>query len=243
MAAVVAAAYVESIRLVRVRPRELALGVPTIWGWVRRAFPPATGEIGVLSYRAAQTAAIALVGTSIAAVLALLVCLPAARNVSRNPLVRLPARLLLNGLRGIDSFVFALLFVVAVGLGPFAGVLGIAFHTWGSMGKLFSETIEGLPRGPMEAAELTGASRFKVALFTTLRDAMPGLASVGLYLLEFNVRASTVLGIVGAGGIGQDLKNSLDLLDFPRLATIVAVILVMVTAIDQLSSALRRSLG
>ena len=104
--------------------------------------------------RAAETAAIALIGTTVAAGIAALLCVPAARNLTPRLLARLPARLLLNALRGVDSFVFALLFVAAVGLGPFAGMLGIAMHSAGSIGKLFAETIEGLPAGPLEAAEL-----------------------------------------------------------------------------------------
>jgi phosphonate transport system permease protein len=153
-----------------------------------------------------------------------------------------PVRWLMNALRGIDSFVFALLFVAAVGLGPFAGVLGVALHTWGSTAKLWAEAIENVPPGPLEAAAATGASRVKVLGFALLPDVGPSMVSVVLFWWEFNVRASTVLGVVGAGGIGQELKNSMDLLDFPRLLTIILIILAMVTVIDQLSQSLRRHL-
>jgi len=186
--------------------------------------------------------AIAVIGTTLATVIALAVCVPAARNLTPSPWVRLPARLLLNTLRGIDSFVFALLFVAAVGLGPFAGMLGIAFHASGSIGKLFAEALEGLPPGPLEAAELTGASRLKTVSYALLPDAVPALASVALYMFEFNIRSSIVLGVVGAGGIGQQLKNSIELLDFPRLLTMVLVILAMVTFIDQASGRLRKAM-
>ena len=153
-----------------------------------------------------------------------------------------PVRWLLNALRGIDSFVFALLFVAAVGLGPFAGVLGVALHTWGSTAKLWAEAIENIPPGPVEAAAAAGASRVKVLAFALLPDVAPSMLSIGLFWWEFNVRASTVLGVVGAGGIGQELKNSMDLLDFPRLLTIIAIILAMVTVIDHGSQWLRRRL-
>jgi phosphonate transport system permease protein len=146
-----------------------------------------------------------------------------------------------SALRGVDSFVFALLFVAAVGLGPFAGVPGIAFHTWGSTAKLWAEAIENIPPGPLEAAA-TGASRLKVAAYALLPDVAPSMVSVGLFWWEFNVRASTVLGVVGAGGIGQELKNSMDLLLFPRLLTIILLILITVTAIDHASEWLRRRL-
>src|SRR5205823_11053978 len=159
----------------------------------------------------------------------------AARTVRRSLPLCYPARWFLNTLRGIDSFAFALLFVAAVGLGPFAGVLGIALHTWGSTAKLWAEAIENIPAGPLEAATVTGASRIKVLSFALVPDVAPVMLSIGLFWWEFNVRASTVLGVVGAGGIGQELKNSMDLLDFPRLLTILIIILAMVTVIDHAS--------
>ena len=169
-------------------------------------------------------------------------CVLAARNVTPSMAVYYPVRWLLNALRGIDSFVFALLFVAAVGLGPFAGVLGVALHTWGSTAKLWAEAIENVPPGPIEAAAATGASQVKVLSFALLPDVAPSMLSIGLFWWEFNVRASTVLGVVGAGGIGQELKNSMDLLDFPRLLTIILIILGMVTVIDHGSQWLRRRL-
>jgi phosphonate transport system permease protein len=237
------AGYVACLELADVDPLELLEGLPTMAGWLVQAFPPSTEALGTLLLRAAETVAIAVVGTSLAVLLALPFGVLAARTTTPSGWVRVPVRVFLNGLRGVDAFVFALLFVAAVGLGPFAGVLGIALHTWGSMGKLFSESIEALPHGPLEAAELTGAGRVKTSSFTLLPDVLPSLSSVALYLLEFNIRASTVLGVVGAGGIGQELKNSVDLLDFPRLATILLVILVMVTVVDQLSARLRKALA
>jgi phosphonate transport system permease protein len=235
--------FVVCLRLADVDPVELAQGLPTMAGWIGEAFPPSTEAVDVLLLRAAETVAIAVVGTVLAAALALPLCVLAARNTAPSGWIRLPVRLFLNGLRGVDSFVFALLFVAAVGLGPFAGVLGIALHTWGSMGKLFSESIEAQPGGPLEAAELTGAGRLRTSSYTLFPDVLPSLTSTGLYMLEFNIRASTVLGVVGAGGIGQELKNAVDLLAFPRLATILLVILVMVTAVDQLSARLRKALA
>ncbi|MBA2261212.1 MAG: phosphonate ABC transporter permease, partial [Solirubrobacterales bacterium] len=131
--------YAVSIVLADVDPGALLDGLPRMADWAGRAWPPATADLGLLLLRAAETAAIALVGTTLAAVLALLTCTLAARNLTPAAFVRLPTRWLLNTLRGIDSFVFAILFVAAVGLGPFAGVLGVALHTWGSMAKLFAE--------------------------------------------------------------------------------------------------------
>jgi phosphonate transport system permease protein len=243
IAVAVAAVYALSWRLTNIDLGRLAKGLSTMWGWAARSWPPSTRELPLILQRAGETVAIALIGTTLAAIVALVASVPAARSLTPGALTRIPARLALNGLRGVDSFVFALLFVAAVGLGPFAGMLGIALHTTGSIGKLFAEAIEDLPKGPLEAAELTGAGRLKTVWYVVLPDALPALASVALYMFEFNIRSSVVLGVVGAGGIGQQLRNSVELLDFPRLLTIVAVILVLVTAVDQLSSRLRRALA
>jgi len=234
--------YVVSWQLAKVNLAKLATGLPKMASWAVKAWPPATDDLPVLLVRAAETVAMAAIGTTVAALLALPVCVLAARNVTPSMALYYPTRWFLNALRGIDSFVFALLFVAAVGLGPFAGVLGIAFHTWGSTAKLWAEAIENIPSGALEAAAATGASRIKVLLFALLPDAAPSMVSVALFWWEFNVRASTVLGVVGAGGIGQELKNSMDLLLFPRLFTIIAIILVMVTVIDAGSEWLRRRL-
>ena len=138
---------------------------------------------------------------------------------------------------------FALIFVAAVGLGPFAGVLGIALHRAGSIAGLWAEAIETTDMGPVEAARMSGAGRLKVFVQVQLPDALPQLSSILLNMWEFNVRASTMLGVVGAGGIGQELTNSVNLLLFDRVLTILVIILVMVTLIDQLSAWLRRRLS
>lgn len=215
-------------------------GLPRLGTWLARGWPPDFSDIGALLERAAETVAMATVGTTLGLVIAVPLCLLAARNVTPLPWLHYPARWLLNTLRGIDSFVFALIFVAAVGLGPFAGVLGVGLHVTGTFGKLWSEAIEAVEPGPLDAAAMSGAGRLKVILYALLPDVLPNLTSIALYLWEFNVRASTVLGIVGAGGIGQELKNSVDLLAFDRLFTILMIILAMVTAIDQLSAWLRR---
>ncbi len=238
----IAAIYSVCWHLAKVDVGKLVTGLPRMASWAAKSWPPATDELPVLFRRAAETVAMAALGTSGAALLALPLCVLAARNVTPSMALYYPTRWFLNMLRGIDSFVFALLFVASVGLGPFAGVLGIAFHTWGSTAKLWAEAIENIPPGPLEAAAVTGASRVKVLAFALVPDVAPSLLSIGLFWWEFNVRASTVLGVVGAGGIGQELKNSMDLLDFPRLLTIIAIILVMVTLIDHGSQWVRRRL-
>lgn len=220
----------------------LASGLPKLWHWLGQAWPPRLDELPLFMIRMAETIAMAAIGTTVAVALALPMAVLGSRNLTPLPWLYHPLRWFLNALRGIDSFVFALLFVAAVGLGPFAGVIGIALHTWGSAAKLFADHLENISLGPFEAIRTTGAGRLTAILYTVLPDVLPVFASTALFWWEFNVRASTVLGVVGAGGIGQELKNSMDLLDFPRLFTIIALILVVVTALDQLSSWPRRRL-
>ena len=234
--------YVVSWRLAQIDPVKLVNGLPKLGFWLSQAWPPRLDELPLFAERIAETMAMAAIGTTIATLLALPMAVLASRNITPFPRLYYPARWFLNALRGIDSFVFALLFVAAVGLGPFAGVLGIALHTWGSAAKFFADHIENAQLGPLEAVRTTGAGRNTAIVFALLPDVQPVLLSTTLFWWEFNVRASTVLGVVGAGGIGMELKNSMDLLDFSRLFTIIALILIVVTVLDQLSGWLRRRL-
>ena len=238
----IAVFYAVSWWLAQVDPVKLVTGLPKLWFWLAQAWPPRYEELPLFLLRTAETVAMAAIGTTVATLLAIPMAVLASRNITPFPRLYYPARWFLNALRGIDSFVFALLFVAAVGLGPFAGVLGIALHTWGSAAKLFSDQIENAQMGPLDAVRTTGAGRYTALVYGLLPDVLPVLLSTTLFWWEFNVRASTVLGVVGAGGIGQELKNSMDLLDFSRLFTIIAVILIVVTALDQLSAWLRKKL-
>ncbi|MFN7727422.1 MAG: phosphonate ABC transporter, permease protein PhnE [Rubrivivax sp.] len=219
---------------------KLATGLPKLGRWLASAWPPVWTELPTFLLRTAETVAMAAIGTTAAVLLAVPMAVLAARNTTPWPRAVAPARLLLNALRGIDSFVFALLFVAAVGLGPFAGVLGIALHTWGSAAKNFADHLENQPMEAFEAVRSTGAGRTTALVYAMLPDVLPVGLSTALFWWEFNVRASTVLGVVGAGGIGQELKSSMDLLDFPRLFTIIVIIIVVVTLLDRFSGWLRQ---
>jgi phosphonate transport system permease protein len=238
-----ALAVAVSWHLAQVDLTRLAQGIPKMGHWLAQAWPPALAELPIFIERMGETVAIAFLGTFAAAILAVPFAFLAAQGVAPVPWLRVPLRWVLNAFRGVDSFVFALILVAAVGLGPFAGLLGVALHTWGSMAKLFADQIETMPRDNAEALEVGGAGRLLAFRHAMLPELLPSWTSIALYLFEFNVRASTVLGIVGAGGIGQELKSSMDLLDFARLATIIAVILVAVTLIDTVSAWMRRRLS
>ncbi|HEY9880388.1 MAG TPA: phosphonate ABC transporter, permease protein PhnE [Leptolyngbyaceae cyanobacterium] len=217
--------------------------LPRLGEWLVRLFPPDFSELPSFLEAIWETLAIAIVGTGVAIVAALPLAVIVARNVTPFKTLSLPLRSLLNLLRGIDTAIFALFFVSIVGLGPFAGVLGVALHTTGSMAKLYAEVLETLPSEPIEAVEAAGCDRIRTFTFAVLPEALPGLIGISLYLWEFNVRSSVILGIVGAGGIGYELLVSLKLLDFPRLCTILLLILGMVSLIDALSARLRQRLG
>src|SRR5215831_8786318 len=228
--------YMVALSLVHFDLGRLAKGLPRIGHWLATAWPPKFSEMPIFLWRTAETIAMAAIGTTLAVIFALPLAVFASRNLTPLPQFYHPIRWFLNALRGIDSFVFALLFVAAVGLGPFAGVLGIALHTAGTAAKFFADQIESSNLGPYDAICATGAGRLTAIAFALVPDVLPALASIALYMWEFNLRSSTVLGVVGAGGIGQELKNSIDLLDFSRLMTIVLIIVAMVTAIDQFSA-------
>lgn len=232
--------YIACLKTAQVDFGKLWAGLPRLISWAGRSWPPDTSEFGTLLVRAAETIAMGTVGTSFGAMLAVPLCLLAASNLTPGWWAYRTARAFLNMLRGIDSFIFALIFVAAVGLGPFAGVLGLALHSAGSIAKLWAEALETAEPGPIEAVTMSGAGRLKIIRFAVLPDALPSLTSITLYMWEFSVRASTILGVVGAGGIGQELKNSVDLLQFDRVLTILVIVLAMVTTIDFVSAWLRR---
>lgn len=216
--------------------------LPSVGEWLSRLFPPDFSELPIFLEAIWETLAIAIIGTGCAIGAAIPLALLVARNITPARRLATPLRGLLNLLRGIDTAIFALFFVSIVGLGPFAGALGVAFHTTGSMAKLYAEVLESLPNEPIEAIEATGSDRLRTFTFAVLPEALPGLIGISLYLWEFNVRSSVILGIVGAGGIGYELLVSLKLLDFPRLCTILLLILAMVSLIDALSAYLRQRL-
>ena len=222
-------------------PVRLARGLPWIADFLRRMFPPDLSVLRPALAGALTTVEIALLGTAAAALLALPLGFASARNVAPPALFH-PARAALNVFRSVDTLVYALVFVAAVGLGPFPGVLAVVAYTTTSLAKLYSEAIEGIDPGPVDAIAATGATPLQVLRFAVLPQVLPLLLSYVLYRLETNVRAATVLGFVGAGGIGFYLQTYLRTIDYPAASTVLLVTVAMVLAIDTLSSKLRARL-
>lgn len=219
--------------------QKLGAGLPRLWSFVVQMFPPDLSDLDVILKGAGETLAMATIGTIFATIMAFPLALMAARNTCPNKWTYRVSRAILNASRGTETFVYALVFVAAVGFGPFSGVLAITFHMVGAIGKMFAEAIEPVDQGPLDALALTGASRAKIIRYGLIPDVMPHLIASVLYIWEFSVRTSTVLGIVGAGGIGQTLKDTVDLLEFNKMITVLAVVLLMVSAIDFISDRLR----
>ena len=222
-------------------PARLARGAPWIVDFVRRMVPPDFSVLPAALAGALLTVEIALLGTAVAAVLALPLGFVSARNVASAP-VFYPARAVLNFFRSVDTLVYALIFVAAVGLGPFPGVLAVIAYTTTSLAKLYSEAIEGIEPGPVDAITATGATRLQVLRFGVLPQVLPLFLSYVLYRLETNIRAATVLGFVGAGGIGFYLQTYLRMIDYPAASTALLVTIAMVMVVDAASSRLRARL-
>ena len=222
-------------------PVRFVRGLPWIVDILGRMLPPDVRVLPAALLGALKTVEIALLGTAVAAVLALPLGVISARNVAAPPLFY-PARVVLNFFRSVDTLAYALIFVAAVGLGPFPGVLAVIAYTTTSLAKLYSEAVEGIDRGPVDAITATGATRLQILRFGVLPQVLPLFLSYVLYRLETNIRAATVLGFVGAGGIGFYLQTYLRMIDYPAASTVLLVTVAMVMVVDALSSKLRERL-
>ncbi|MDE2081968.1 MAG: phosphonate ABC transporter, permease protein PhnE [Burkholderiales bacterium] len=190
-----------------------------------------------------ETLAMSLLGTLLAAAGGLLLALPASRRDAAGPgWLRGPTRLLLNALRAVPELVWASLLLIAAGLGPFAGTLALAVHTTGVLGRLFAEAVENAPPGPAAALRAQGVGRTAVFLYATLPQVLPQLLSYTLYRWENNIRAAAVLGVVGAGGLGQLLAFHLGLFHMAKTATVLLAMIALVGVVDVGSYAARRLL-
>jgi phosphonate transport system permease protein len=187
------------------------------------------------------TIQMALWGTFLAVLLAIPFGLAAAKNISPS-WVNQPMRRFLDMLRSVPDLVVGTLFIVAVGLGPFAGVMALAISTSGVLGKLFSEAVEAIDRGPVEGVRATGAAPLQEIVWGVMPQVAPLWTSYALYRFESSSRSATVLGLIGAGGIGQVLFDSLNSFEYSRVAAIVIIIIVAVSLIDLLSQVIRSRL-
>jgi phosphonate transport system permease protein len=233
---------------------ELVTGTGPIEKFVSKMFPPdlsaktlqTTGKGIVETFQMSFLGA--LIGAIVASPLAVLATgeAPTVGASRGERLLRVVpyhlSRFVLNVFRSVPDILWALVFVVALGLGPFPGTLALAVHSAGILGKLYSETLEAVPSRPVEALQATGAGGLQAFLFGRLPQAMSGFTSLTLYQWECNIRSATILGFVGAGGIGQQILVSMNLFDYPKVATLVGATIVVVLLVDRFSAAVRRRL-
>jgi len=210
---------------------------PRFADFLSRAFPPnlEPAVLERLGWKMLETLQIALAGAALGVILSLPIALLAARGLIAGPWVNQIVRTILSFIRAVPDIAWALVFVVAVGLGPFAGMLAIMVDTIGFCGRFFADDMEGVDKGPSEALTATGARKLDVVACATVPAAMPAFVSTSLFALEKAVRSSTILGLVGAGGIGIELKVGFDLFDYPSAMTVILMIAVVVIGIEQLS--------
>jgi phosphonate transport system permease protein len=190
----------------------------------------------------ADTLAMSIAGTALAVVLSLPLALLAAPNTSPHPTVYFVVRTLLAFLRSVPEIILGVLFVAAVGFGALPGVLALALHSVGMVGKFYAEAIEHVDPKPLEAARAAGATRMQVIMHAVLPQVLPQLTDVTIYRWEYHFRASAVLGIVGAGGIGFELMAALRLLNYDQVSAILLSILACVVIVDSVGASLRKSL-
>lgn len=202
--------------------------------------------VDTAGWKMVETIFLAIVATAFSMVVALPLSFLGARNImTGHPItavVYAVVRVIFTVVRSIDVLIVVIVAVIIFGLGSAAGVFGLAFHNFGVLGKLYSEAIEGIDRGPVDAITATGATRLQILRFGVLPQVLPLFLSYVLYRLETNIRAATVLGFVGAGGIGFYLQTYLRMIDYPAASTVLLVTVLIVMAVDFVSSRLRQRL-
>ena len=221
-------------------PAKLVSGLSQL-GWITLMMIPPDPGSSLPAYLSAlgETLSIAVLGTTIAAVLALPVSLLAARNIIPSQLLRFPVRRFFDSIRGVDTLIWALVWINVVGLGPFAGVLAIAVADFGAFGKLFSEAIEAADKKQVEGIRASGGTALHEIRFGLLPQVLPVIAGQVLYFIESNTRSATIIGIVGAGCIGLQLAEQIRVLEWQKVSFLILMILVAVAAIDWISNRLR----
>ena len=221
-------------------PQRLSEGIPSVISLMAEGSPPDFSTAGTWLKPLFDTLAMSIAGTAIAVFFSVPLGLLAARNTTPHPIVYQMARTILNGLRSVPELTMGILFVAAVGFGALPGVLALGLHSIGMVGKFISEAIEHVADEPLEATRSAGATPLQVITHGVLPQVFPQISDVTIYRWEYNFRASTVMGMVGAGGIGFELMGSLRLMQYQEVSAILLVILGAVTMVDAIGIHLRK---
>ncbi len=204
-----------------------------------RMLPPDFSEFKLLVFSMIETIEIAILGTFIAITLSIPLALFSARNVAPNIFIFFLARTITVFFRAIPEFIIAMILVIAIGFGAMPGVLALGIHTMGFLAKFYAEDIEHINKGPVEALVSSGASKRQVISFAIIPQIIPSFVANNLYILDRNIRMATMLGIVGAGGIGYELQSAFRMFEYPKVSAIIIIIFVTIFIIDNISSFIR----
>ena len=204
-----------------------------------RMLPPDFSNLRELIYAMFETIEIAFLGTFIAIVLSIPLGLFSARNLAPNYFVYLVCKTVVIFFRAIPEFIIAMILVIAIGFGAMPGVLALGLHTMGFLAKFYAEDIEHINKGPIDALKSSGATKSQIISFGVIPQILPSFVANNLYILDRNVRMATMLGIVGAGGIGYELQSSFRMFEYERVSAIIILIFVTIFLIDHLSAFIR----
>ena len=204
-----------------------------------RMLPPDFSNLSELIYAMFETIEIAFLGTFIAIVLSIPLGLFSARNLAPNYFVYLICKTIVIFFRAIPEFIIAMILVIAIGFGAMPGVLALGLHIMGFLAKFYAEDIEHINKGPIDALKSSGATKSQIISFGVIPQILPSFVANNLYILDRNVRMATMLGIVGAGGIGYELQSSFRMFEYERVSAIIILIFVAIFLIDHFSAFIR----
>ena len=227
---------------IKLNAGSLISGLPNMLDFFSRMVPPELSYLGFLLAPTVETVQIAVWGTVIAAVVSAPLALLAASNTTPHLIVYFVTRVFLNLLRSINELIYALILVSAVGLGPFPGVLAIALHATGMLAKFVAEEIEHVNRGPVEALQAAGAGRVQTIMYGILPQVLPAVVGYILYRFDVSIRSATVLGLVGAGGLGFSLITTMKMFKYHQTAACILVIILLISAADWISGRLQKKI-
>lgn len=239
VAVLIGAVFVQSAAAVEFSPVAFVQGLPDLANLIYRMFPPSVEFLPRALTAALETVQMALVGTVVGAILSVPLAFMAAANVTPNAALYRGARSIISFVRSIPDLIWGLIFVSAVGLGPFPGTIALTLGTVGMLGKLYAETIEEIDPGQVEALRSTGAHPLQTLTLGVVPQVIPAAVALTMYRWDINIRDSIVLGLVGAGGIGFEIQTSMRLFQYPEVLTMILVILVIVLLVEHISSHVR----
>jgi len=231
-----------SLLFIPITLSDVARGLPLMWNFLSSMIPPDFSRWPDYGTLMVETVGMGIAGTFLAVLLAAPLGMFASKNIGFSTIIYNVTKEITNFLRAMPELMLALVFVVAVGLGPFAGVLALGFHTAGFLGKFYAEAIENINPGPVEAIEAAGACSVQKIRHGVWPQVSPLFNSYNLYILDRNIRASTTIGMVGAGGIGFELVMSMKLFEYQQTAALILIILVTILGVDSLSAYLRNKI-